>query len=154
MANNEEPIEQPEISADAMASWKESADPMLANILTVSDIVSFSVTIYIPGAEVSGELIGASEFSEEITSDVLSWSNDSGLGGEEEQQVQKLFRSMFYLPKRNELTEELQDHAPRFLHLKNVKVVGNGWLPVAGHGLKVVRIPLAKVTAWTVGKSQ
>ena len=157
-----QPDHQPmEISDDVRAAWETHPDPILHDLADLAPALSLDVTILTPGATISGTTMSYNEFCEAqhvtMTEGLrnIKWERESEdrSDAEKEEFEVGLPRSIFREKEVPQSEEEIRNEKPaRFLHLKNVIIIGNGFTSSAPLRVSHVRLPFTKITGWFTGR--
>lgn len=151
-----------EISDDVRAAWATHPDPILHDLARFAPGLSLDITILTPGATIIGTTMSYNEFCEAnqvtMTEGIrnIKWERESEdlTEAEKEELEVGVPRSIFREQEAPQSEEEFLNEKPaRFLHLKNVIIIGNGFPPSAPLRPSTLRVPFSQITGWFMGRS-
>lgn len=150
-----------EVPADVRAAWETHPDPILHDLAHYAPALSLDVTILTPGATIIGTTMSYNEFCEANSASMTDglrsakWERESDelTDAEKEEFEVGMPRTIFREQEAPQSEEEILNEKPaRFLHLKNVIIIGNGFTSSAPLRAPHIRLPFSKVTGWFVGR--
>lgn len=151
-----------EVPADVRAAWETHPDPILHDLARFAPGLSLDITILTPGATIIGTTMSYNEFCEasqvSMTEGLrnIKWERESEdlTEAEKEELEVGMPRSIFREQEAPQSEEEILNEKPaRFLHLKNVIIIGNGFPPSAPLRPSTLRVPFSQITGWFMGGS-
>ena len=153
-----QPDHQPmEISDAVRAAWATHPDHRLAVLEAFAGAINTEVTLCIPGATIEGTTMAYNEFADIERSKLHGRLDEAEIepgDGLPDDFAEVISSQLFphHVAPQNE-AEAVNEMPPTAIHLKNAKMVGNGYTPIAPLEFERIRIPIAQITSWSIGRS-
>ena len=154
-----QPDHQPmKISDDELrAEYNQHADIILETLSRWSRFIGLPVTVTIPGATITGVAIPYETYRDRENKETASLLTHYSIPADAQnpETIQEAIDSTpdCVFPPTPEEFAELEEKLPRrFLHLDQVRMIGNGYTPIAPLDLDRLRIPIAQITSWCIGR--
>lgn len=141
------------------AEWRTAPDPILSDISYWSEHCSYDLTLVSDGVTYAGTLIPFQSFTEDSV-EGLRGAFGPDITGSKREMVEKVL-DLTFRTGQHAITDpsEDDDDEPseeslmprRFMHLRDVVATGGGF-GTGGVKLERVRLPIAHVSAWFIGR--
>lgn len=147
--------EHPEVDPTVRNAWETFPDHRLATIDAHAGAINVEITLCIPGATIVGTTMSYNEFADIERSKIRSVLNQAdiepgdGLPENYAELISNQFFPNYTFPEDE--AEAINEMPPTALHLKNVRMVGNGYTHLAPLEVERLRIPIAQITSWCIG---